>query len=170
MAEQPPSCPFSMATPLIMVTLTIYLPHHPRLEQHQHLGSPLPAHQDRIPILPPLPHLQAMAHCSSHPPSSHPCQASTCTKSYIHQWPSKHNPKAKASQALLEISYSEPFSVSLWIIVDHHRRARTHSRSSRRDPLSINTLRGPWPLRQSLHRRAASRPEVIALICVRVYM
>ena len=70
-------------------------------------------------------------------------------------------PPTKASQATLhETSYSEPFSISPWVTVDHRRRARTHPRPSRRDPLSIDILRGPRRLHQGLCRCATNRPEV----------
>jgi len=49
----------------------------------------------------------------------------------------------KASQALVEISYSKPFSGSPWIAVDHHWRARMHPRPSRRTTLSNDTLAAP---------------------------
>ena len=66
--------------------------------------------------------------------------------------------EAKASQALLDVSYSESFFGSPWIAVDHCWRARTHPRPSRRYPLSNDILRGSRRLRQSLRRRTASSP------------
>jgi len=65
-----------------------------------------------------------------------------------------------------EISYSEPFSVTPWVAVDHRRRARTHPRPSWRDALSNDILRGPRRLRQSLRRCAANRLEVSVFISV----
>jgi len=74
----------------------------------------------------------------------------------------------KASQAtLLEVSSFEPFSGSPRIAVDHRRRARTHSRPSRRDALYNDIFRGLGRLRRSLHRCAASCLEV-SFTCIRM--
>jgi len=62
----------------------------------------------------------------------------------------------------MKISYSEPFSGTPRVAVDHRWRARMHPHSSRRDALSNDTLRSPGCLR----RCAANRPEVSIFIYV----